>query len=78
MSSYRREITANGLGNVTPKLHLLEDHVVDAMRRKRCALGFIGEQGFESIHHQFNDLERQHSATRNELERLEQAVKEHA
>ncbi len=43
---------------ITPKLHMVEDHIVDFIRRWRVGLGMLGEQGAESIHARFNQLER--------------------
>jgi hypothetical protein len=43
---------------VTPKLHMLEDHVVPFIRQWRVGLGMMSEQGAESIHARFNALER--------------------
>ena len=62
---------------VTPKLHMLEDHVVQWMRKWHWALGLHGEQGAESIHNIFNTLERTYSAVRNPLTRMKCMFKEH-
>ena len=35
---------------ITPKLHMIEDHVVDFISQWRVRFGMIGEQGAESIH----------------------------
>jgi len=35
---------------------MLEDHVVNFLTKRRFPLGFFGEQGGESIHHEFVDL----------------------
>lgn len=44
--------------STTPKLHMLEDHVVDFLRKWKVGLGFLGEQGAESIHARFNSIRR--------------------
>ena len=62
---------------ITPKLHLLEDHVVPQMRRWHWSLGLHGEQGAESIHNVFNNLERTYCAIRNPLKRMKCMLKEH-
>ena len=62
---------------VTPKLHMLEDHVVQWMRKWHWALGLHGEQGAESIHNIFNTLERTYSAVRNPLTCMRCMFKEH-
>ncbi len=43
---------------ITPKLHMVEDHIVNFIRRWRVGLGMLGEQGAESIHARFNQFER--------------------
>ena len=48
--------------SITPKMHMLEDHMVPWMRHWHWSLGFHGEQGAESIHNIFNSLERTYSA----------------
>ena len=40
--------------SITPKLHMLEDHVVEFIKRWGKGLGTYGEQGGESIHPTFN------------------------
>ncbi|KAL9976703.1 hypothetical protein ACROYT_G014030 [Oculina patagonica] len=42
---------------IPPKMHMLEDHVVSFIQKWHFPLGFFGEQGGESIHHEFVDLE---------------------
>eukprot|EP00111_Clytia_hemisphaerica_P014872 TCONS_00043802-protein len=36
--------------SITPKLHLLEDHVVPFLRRWSIGFGLYGEQGMEALH----------------------------
>ena len=62
---------------VTPKLHILEDHVVPWMRTWHWALGLHGEQGAESVHNIFNRLEHTYSAIRNPLDRMTRILREH-
>ena len=40
----------------SPKMHMLEEHVVPFIRKQKFPLGFFGEQGGESIHHDFVSL----------------------
>ena len=47
MSSYR-EFFPNA--TILPKMHILEDHVVEWMKRWKIGAGLMGEQGAESIH----------------------------
>ena len=77
MASARREIVARRLGNITPKLHLLEDHVVKCMRRFGVGLGLLGEQGGEGIHHEFNVLSATFLGIRQDLKRLKTVVHQH-
>ena len=77
MSTARLEIVQRQKGNITPKLHLLEGHVVSAMRRYGVGLGMLGEQGGESIHAEFNTLARELKHTAEDLDRLRMIVKQH-
>ena len=61
----------------TPKLHMLEDHLIPWMERWQIDVSFHGEQGAESIHTMFNSLDRVYSSMPNRLERLTTIVKEH-
>ena len=45
MASVRQEIVARYRGAITPKLHLLEEHIVNQMRYFGSGLGLLGEQG---------------------------------
>lgn len=44
--------------SVTPKLHMVEDHIVPFIQQWGIGIGMLGEQGAESIHARFNQLER--------------------
>ena len=63
--------------SITPKLHILEDHVVPWMREWQQGLGVMGEQGAESIHAQFNVLRRTYNNIKSNTERLKHMLKEH-
>ena len=63
--------------SITPKLHILEEHVVPWMKRWKVALEFHNEQGGESIHAKFNQLQRQFVCIKDSLKRLELTIKEH-
>lgn len=58
-------------------MHILEDHVLDFVSKFKVGLGFLGEQGGESIHNKFNQLERTMSCMPNPLQRFEAVLKEH-
>ena len=61
---------------VIPKLHMMEDHVVDFITEWRVGMGMLGEQGAESIHITFNQLTRTYANTMNGVERLRSIVTE--
>ena len=42
--------------SIKPKLHILEDHMVNFLRNWRVGCGLLGEQGTESIHKVYNQL----------------------
>lgn len=53
--------------SVIPKMHFMEDHLIDWVKRYKTGLGLLGEQGIEAIHHQFNDLKKTYSCVRNKV-----------
>ena len=77
MSTARSEIVQRSRGHITPKLHLLECHVVPSMRRFGVGLGLLGEQGGESIHAEFNLLQTTFRSVVRELDRLKMVVQQH-
>ena len=56
---------------------MLEDHMVPFLKKMKMGMGFLGEQGAESIHARFNSITRNYANMRNPAERLECVVKEH-
>ena len=62
---------------VTPKLHMLEDHVVPFLKKWKVGFGFLGEQGAESIHARFNSLRRNFANMPNPVQRLKSILNEH-
>ncbi|XP_033096613.1 uncharacterized protein LOC117100889 [Anneissia japonica] len=44
--------------SVTPKLHMLEQHVIEQVKKWHFGLGLLGEQGGEAIHAVFNKRRR--------------------
>ena len=73
MTYYRSHFSSS----VTPKLHMLEEHVVPWIRRWGVGFGLLGEQGAESIHKYFNSLKRTYSGIPDDLQRLKQLTVEH-
>ena len=45
LATVRREVTSRKLGNIIPKLHLLEEHAAQQVSHFGCGLGLLGEQG---------------------------------
>ena len=62
---------------ITPKLHLLEDHVIPFVKKWQCGFGFYGEQGGESIHSVFNNLDARYRNIRNPSKRLRFLMEQH-
>ena len=77
MATARREVVHRRRGHVTPKLHLLEDHVVPCMRRFGVGLGLLGEQGGQGIHHEMNLLSNTFCSIANDVYRLKTVVYHH-
>lgn len=50
LDTCRNQVVKRNLGNITPKLHLLERHAVPLIRTVRIGLGLLSEQGVESLH----------------------------
>ena len=62
---------------VTPKLHMMEEHVVPFLRQWKNGLGMYGEQGGEGIHPEFNRIHQIYCRMKPETRRLKMMVKEH-
>ena len=58
-------------------MHMLEDHVIGWLEKWHVGFGMMGEQGAESIHAQFNSIQRVYSNMPNKLEPLERVMREH-
>lgn len=63
--------------HITPKLHILEDHVVPFVKFWKVGCGFYGEQGAENLHHEFNLMKKNYSGIRNNIERLRYLMNAH-
>jgi hypothetical protein len=74
MAFYRSNFAG---ASITPKFHLLEEHVLPFLQQWGLGFGFMGEQGGESIHSQFNNLERIYANIPNMVDRLYRIVQEH-
>ena len=62
--------------SITPKLHMLEDHATEFIKKWGYGLGLYGEQGGESIHPEFNNLAITYSSMKG-TRRLHSMLKEH-
>ena len=74
MTYYRQQFPTS---SVTPKMHMLEEHLVPWLRRWKVGFGLLGEQGAESIHAYFNSLKRTYCGIPDKLKRLKQIMTEH-
>ena len=73
--SYWRKNWANE--SVTPKMHILEEHMVPFIRKWKMGCGFYGEQGAEGIHREFNKLRDNHASINDPVKRLRCIMKRH-
>ena len=62
---------------VLPKMHMLEDHVIPFLKKWKVGLGFLGEQGAESVHARFNSIRKNYVNIPSRLKQLEAIMKEH-
>lgn len=74
MSYYRDSFPR---ATVTPKLHMLENHVIPFLSKWKVGFGFMGEQGAESIHARFNDIGKHYGNMRSPAQRLESILDMH-
>ena len=63
--------------SITPKLHFLEKHVCQFLRKWHMGLGFYGEQGIEGLHKEINIRSAAFSQVLNPLQNLKQLVTSH-
>ena len=74
MAYYREQFPQ---ATVTPKLHMLEEHVVPWLHKWHVGFGLMGEQGAESIHAYFNALSCTYKSMPEEVQKLRQVMVEH-
>ena len=74
LDTYRRMFPGQ---NITPKLHLLEDHAVQQLSKFRVGFGLLNEQGGELIHTHFNRTGRIVHGMRDNLQRLMAIMRRH-
>lgn len=63
--------------SITPKLHMMHKHLMAQMKEWQFGMGFLGEQGAESIHASFNSIERAYLGIPSKKDRLLRVVQEH-
>lgn len=63
--------------SVTPKLHLLERHIIPFLAKWGWGLGKYSEQGGEGIHAEFNSLNRTYCCMKPDEKRLLAIMREH-
>ena len=63
--------------SITPKLHLLEHHCVDFIKKWKAGFGLYGEQGAEGIHPAFNNIYAIHSRMKPAVRRLKSVMDAH-
>ena len=56
---------------------MLEDHTVDFLRHWKVGFGFFGEQGGESIHHDFKRKKHMYHNTKEKLDSLRYLMTQH-
>ena len=61
---------------VLPKMHMLESHLPDRIEKWGAGLGFMGEQGAESIHKEQNEIESSYRTIPNRVDRLLCVIRE--
>ena len=71
MTYYRKEFPD---ASVTPKMHM---NLIPQVQKWKFAMGFLGEQGAESIHASFNSIERSYVSIPNKVDRLLRVMQEH-
>ena len=62
---------------ITPKLHMLEEHVCPFLRQWHMSLRFYGEQGIERIHSKFNTQSQHFDLMKKKDMRLRQILVNH-
>lgn len=72
---YYRQTWPNG--TITPKLHILEDHVIPFLQKWPTGLGIYSEQGGEGIHPEFNALKSIFCRMPSATSRVKSMMKEH-
>ena len=62
---------------ITPKMHILEDHVASFIKLWQVGFGFYGEQGTESLQSSFNKMIYCYSNIKNPVDGVKYMMKRH-
>ena len=63
--------------SITPKQHILECHCLDFIKKYKCGLGLMGEQGGEECHATINILKSRTYGVQREEDRITLLMNEH-
>ena len=63
--------------SITPKLHMLENHVGEFISKWKISLGMYAEQGGESIHPEFNESFKRYSCMPSDKDHILCLLREH-
>lgn len=63
--------------SIPPKMHILEDHVIPFMKKWKVGLGFLGEQGVESVRTRLNNIKDNIRGFNDELAILKSMITTH-
>ena len=74
MEFYREKFPEN---SITPKMHMLEEHVHEFINKWKIGLGMYAEQGGESIYPEFNNLYKIYSSVPCKQSRLRYVLEQH-
>jgi len=63
--------------SITPKLHLLEDHVLNFIENWGSSFGLYGEQGVEGLHASLNTMKIAYRSMKPATRRMHAMLSEH-
>ena len=62
---------------ITPKLHMLQDHMLDFLWKWKTGCGMYGEQGGESCHNGINKMKHRYKNMKPPISRLSYIMEQH-
>ena len=66
-----------GTSKVTPKMHLLEEHMIPWLHKWKAGLGLMSKQGSESIHARINAIKPFYANMTNDEDRFRHTIMAH-